>query len=117
VIALEGAQKLHSEFSDGSIVPQKLGLSIAWHNVPFQQGGWAHWESNNNDDAKAYTRLLVPDGRFHIVGDQISPLPGWQEGAMMSAEHVIEQIAGKRPLTAPAILRAPDSRRMTQGRI
>ena len=103
VIALEGAQKLHSEFSDGSIVPQELGLSIAWHNVPFQQGGWAHWESDNNDDAKAYTRLLAPDGRFHIVGDQISPLPGWQEGAMMSAEHVIEQIVGKRPLTAPAI--------------
>lgn len=117
VIALEGAQKLHPEFSDERIVPQELGLSIAWHNVPFQRGGWAHWESDNNDDAKAYTRLLAPDGRFHMVGDQVSPLPGWQEGAIMSAEHVIEQIAGKRPLTAAAILRAPDSRRMTQGRV
>src|SRR5918997_2975223 len=117
VIALEGAQKLHPEFSDERIVPQELGLSIAWQNVPFQQGGWADWESDNNDDAKAYTRLLAPDSRFHMVGDQVSPLPGWQEGAIMSAEHVIEQIAGRRPLTAPAILRAPDSRQMTQGRI
>lgn len=116
VVALEGARKLHPEFGEDRIVPQAMGLSIAWHNVPFQLGGWADWQSDDVDDAKAYTRLLTPDGRFHVVGDQVSPLPGWQEGAMMSAEHVIEQIAGKRPLTASELLRAPDSRRMTQGR-
>ncbi len=115
-MAREGARKLHPEFGDDRIVPQALGLSIAWRNVPFQLGGWADWQSDDAADAKAYTRLLAPDGRFHVVGDQVSPLPGWQEGAMMSAEHVIEQIAGKRPLTPQEIVRAPDSRRMTQGR-
>jgi monoamine oxidase len=116
VVAREGAIKLHPEFGDDRIVPQELGLSIAWQNVPFQRGLGADWKSDDEEDGKAYTRLLAPDGRFHMVGDQVSPLPGWQEGAMMSAQHVIEQIAGMRPLTVPEILRAPDSRRMTQGR-
>jgi monoamine oxidase len=116
VVALEGARKLHPEFGEDRLVPSALGLSVAWHNVPFQLGGWVDWQSDDVDDANAYTRLLAPDGRFHVVGDQVSPLPGWQEGAMMSAEHVIEQIAGKRPLTPQEMLRSPDSRRMTQGR-
>lgn len=38
--------------------------------------------------------MLTPDldGRFFVVGDQVSTLPGWQEGALMSAEHVFRQI-------------------------
>lgn len=113
--AREGAIKLHPEFKDNSIVPMELGLSIAWQNIPYQYGIDAEWSSTNAEDAKAYTRLLAPDGRFHVIGDQVSPLPGWQEGAMMSAEHVMEQISGKRPLTVPAILQAPDARKMREG--
>jgi monoamine oxidase len=65
----------------------------------------------------AYTRLLSPDGHFHIVGDQVSTLPGWQEGAMMSAEHVRAQITQPAAaLKAPVIRRAPNSRRLVQGR-
>ena len=26
------------------------------------------------------SRLLAPDRRFFVVGDQVSQLPGWQEG-------------------------------------
>lgn len=83
--------------------------------MPFQRGGWARWE-DDEDDRKAYAELLSPDGRFYVVGDQVSTLPGWQEGAMMSAEHVVEQIAGIRPLEVPQILRAPETRRLVQGR-
>jgi monoamine oxidase len=115
-VAREGAMKLHPEFGSDRIVPRALGLSIAWQNVPFQSGGWADWDGDEEEDRKAYTRLLAPDGRFHVVGDQVSPLESWQEGAMMSAEHVIEQIAGMRPTSVPEILEAPRSRGMTQDR-
>lgn|GEM_PF-5000321 len=80
------------------------------------------WGSTEADD-KAYARLLAPDHRFYIVGDQVSTLPGWQEGAMMSAEHVISQITRVvRPkllgAAAAAAQRphAPSSRRLVQGR-
>ncbi len=66
--------------------------------------------------AKAYARLLAPDRRFFVVGDQVSQLPGWQEGAMMSAQHVVEQIGGRRLLTVPLIRRAPNTRRLIHGR-
>ena len=35
---------------------------------------------------------------------------------MMSAEHVVEQIAGLRALTVPQMRHAPNTRRLVQGR-
>ncbi len=113
--AREQAAMLHPEFNDRAIVPEEKGLSIAWHNIPYQRGGWANWKAESADHADGYERLLAPDRRFHIVGDQVSTLPGWQEGAMMSAEHVVEQIAGIRPMTVPDIKRAPSTRKMILG--
>lgn len=113
--AREQASRLHGEFNDRAIVPEEKGMSIAWQNIPYQRGGWANWKSESADHADAYERLLAPDRRFHIVGDQVSTLPGWQEGAMMSAEHVVEQIGGIRPMTVPDIKRAPSTRKMIFG--
>lgn len=113
-VSRQGAIRLHEEFASDETVPERLGLSIAWQNVPFQKGGWAEW-TDTPEDRAAYARLLAPDGRFHVVGDQVSTLPGWQEGAMMSAEHVVEQIAGIRPLTVPQIDQAPETRRLVEG--
>ncbi len=114
--ARRGAIRLHPVFQDDAVVPQRLGLSIAWQNVPFQHGGWVDWGPDPADD-QAYARLLSPEGQFYIVGDQVSTLPGWQEGAMMSAHHVLDQIAGVAPklLRAP-VAHAPNSRRLVQGR-
>jgi monoamine oxidase len=116
----QGAIRLHPEFQDDHLVPQALGLSIAWQNVPFQHGGWVDWGSGEADD-KAYARLLAPEGRFYIVGDQVSTLPGWQEGAMMSAEHVLSQITAPKAklfgaAAAHGAVHAPSSRRLVQGR-
>ena len=114
--ARKGAVKLHPEFADMQLVPSDKAISIAWQNIPNEGGGWANWNPNNDDHTKAYTRLLAPDRRFYVVGDQVSQLPGWQEGAMMSAQHVVEQIARPKLLTAPRVLRAPNTRRLIHGR-
>jgi len=114
-LAKEGGALLHPEFADESIVPTELGLSIAWQNVPYQRGGWAYWK-DDEPHRTAYRRLLAPDRRFHVIGDQVSPLDGWQEGAMMSAEHVVNQVAGLTPRTEATVVHAPDSRGLTQGR-
>jgi monoamine oxidase len=114
--ARQGAIKFHPEFADTRLVPSDKAISIAWQNIPNEGGGWANWDPNSTAHAKAYARLLAPDRRFFVVGDQVSQLPGWQEGAMMSAQHVVEQIAGRRMLTVPQIRRAPNTRRLIQGR-
>lgn len=114
--ARQGGIKLHPEFADTRLVPSDKAISIAWQNIPSEGGGWADWKPGSEADAKAYSRLLAPDRRFYVVGDQVSQLPGWQEGAMMSAQHVVEQIGGRRLKTVPLIKRAPNTRRLVQGR-
>jgi len=114
--ARQGALKFHPEFADTRMVPSDKAISIAWQNIPNEGGGWANWDPNSAADAKAYSRLLAPDRRFFVVGDQVSQLPGWQEGAMMSAQHVVEQIGGRRLLTVPQIRHAPNTRRLIHGR-
>ncbi len=114
-LARAGAVRLHNQFGSEAIVPTDKGLSIAWKQVPFQRGGWADWDSSSQEEKEAYERLLAPDGDFYVVGDQVSPLPGWQEGAVMSANHVTEQISGFRSKQAPKVSSAPDSRGMTEG--
>ena len=113
-IAAEGAKRLHPDFD--RYVPRKLGLSIAWHNIPFQEGGWANWD---DVDAVHYSTLLDPDKRFWVTGDQVSYLPGWQEGAMLSAQHAIRSIAIPQTAAlkrARGPMPAPSTRAVTQGR-
>ena len=122
-VARRGGAKFHTQFNDNRVVPAELGLSIAWKNVPYQLGGWANWDPTNQTHKTAYRRLLRPDGRFYVVGDQASTLPGWQEGAMMSAEHVIRQLvpqaspalAAPTPV-APESIPVPNTRRVVRGR-
>ena len=100
-LARAGGALVHPEFGDDAIIPQAKGLSIAWQNVPHIQGAWADWRPDQDGHRDAYNRLLRPFGdRFFVVGDQVSSLPGWMEGAMMSAEHVVELI--RNPSTQQA---------------
>lgn len=116
--ARAGGRRLHPEIGDESVVPSSKGLSIAWHRVPFQLGGWASW-SDVAADREAYGRLLAPDRRFHMIGDQVSPLPAWQEGAVMSAEYVCSQLAfaeaAYTEAGVPEVHRAPDSQALAEG--
>ena len=129
--AKELGAKLHPEFKDNSVVPTEMGISVAWQNVPYLGGGWPSWineEAHSAHDVH-YRRLLLPapypasgakgptpPGAFFVVGDQASTLPGWQEGAMMSAEHVVGLLTGAiHPDTIPEQVDAPDSRMVTQG--
>jgi monoamine oxidase len=57
----------------------------------FNRGAWCEW----GEEAKrnAYPVLLEPDGPFLFAGEHVSNLPGWQEGAMLSAYKAIEAIS------------------------
>jgi len=113
-VAKEGGARIHDEFKRDAIVPTKLGLSVAWQHVPYAGGAWPSWGDDVHDE-KDYRRLLLPDRRFYVVGDQASTLPGWQEGAMMSAEHVVELITGLKPHFVPENIEVPNTVKVTQG--
>jgi monoamine oxidase len=116
-LARQGGTEIHPELSDHTLVPDDKGITIAWHKVPYQLGGWAAWDPANPAHLRAYKQILQPEGidAFLVTGDQASPLPGWQEGAMMSAHYVIQKIMGVMPLAAPEEVAVPDSVALTQG--
>ena len=89
------------------------GITIAWQNMRFQKGGWAQWQ-NVDQGTQVYNQLLPGDNDFYIIGDQLSVLAGWQEGAVVSALHAIQQMADPS-YEAPPILAAPDSRLLVEG--
>lgn len=64
-------------------------VAIAWQRMPHSQGGWATW---NADNAPFFDRLREPQGHVYLAGDHVSHLPGWQEGAVLSAHHAVARI-------------------------
>ena len=79
--AMAEGERIHPGYSS----ELESGISRAWAKVPFQKGGWP--ESGGATEA-----LARPDDAIHVCGDQITALPGWQEGAVLAAHAVVNAI-------------------------
>lgn len=122
-LARQGARQFGRRFGNGL----ECGLAIAWQNMPYIKGGWAYWQSVGNDaDAARHFNALsqgtgihdakgkLSDPLFFVVGDQLSSLPGWQEGAIAAALNALTRMA--RPdLEIPYLDRLPDTRLLVEG--
>jgi monoamine oxidase len=128
--AREGAAELHGkEFAE----QLKSGITIAWQNMPLLGGGWSNWknlkplpnEKNGLSEAEiARIMNLVREGsnKLHMLGDQVSFIPGWKEGAVAAAYEAVGHILDKvepslyeykiRPVTQTTI---PDTAALVYG--
>ena len=64
----------------------ETGVSRSWLKTPFQKGGWP------KSRHKSPEALQRPDGAIYFAGDQVTGLPGWQEGAALAAHAVVNAI-------------------------
>jgi monoamine oxidase len=64
---------------------------VSWPSIPYSLGSFAnnHLESSQ----PAYNQLHQPEGNIFFAGDYASRITGWQEGAALSAHHVVAEIA------------------------
>ncbi len=85
-LSLKGAELLHPGI--GKVLQHPI--SIVWHRQRLAAGVWPKWKHGFADPA--FKSLLKAEGRTFLAGDQISELPGWQEGAAMSAQRVVGKI-------------------------
>ncbi|HKH32585.1 MAG TPA: hypothetical protein VKA80_00240, partial [Beijerinckiaceae bacterium] len=60
------------------------------NNMEFERFAWAD-ETDPAFRAKAEL-LSMPQGRFHMAGDQLTFWSGWQEGALISAFAAVKSI-------------------------
>ena len=70
----------------GYAAEMENGVSRSWLNAPFQKGGWP------DDGHESPEALQKPDGPIHFAGDQVTALPGWQEGAILGAHMAVSAI-------------------------
>lgn len=113
--AREGARQVGGDaFADGLA----NGITIAWQNMPFQRGGWAQWEKVTPGDTarsmSTYNTILEGDRDFFVVGDQASKLPGWKEGAVASALHIVQQLTDPT-YEVPEAESVPNSQALAEG--
>ncbi|MGO9450164.1 MAG: flavin monoamine oxidase family protein [Candidatus Binataceae bacterium] len=87
-MARNAVDKLHP----GHGVDLSAPVAVDWSKVPYSLGPWVHW-GDSSSEADAYRLLNQPDGRVYFSGAHLSQLPGWQEGAVLSAHRTMELIA------------------------
>lgn len=110
--ARAGGALIHPEVADPDLVPERHGVSVAWHRVPYQAGGWCDWDPSASGHAEAFATLQGSCGRLVVIGDQVSAWPGWQEGCLASVERAAAIVAGQEPR---GVAEVPDARWLTQG--
>ena len=140
-LARAGAKELHGgEFSK----QLKHGLTIAWQNIKTQRGGWVDWtqiDDQTKKDGLSYEEILQirktanlthhpkhksaewcfnelqeGDDGFFIVGDQMSSLPGWQEGAVASAFVAFGLSVKMKGYKATKLRQVPFTAQLVEGR-
>ena len=90
--AMTPAERLRAAAAEGERIhpgysaEMESGVSLAWLNAPFQKGGWPRSRH------KSPEALQRPDGAIHFAGDQVTGLPGWQEGAVLGAHLAVNAI-------------------------
>lgn len=82
--AVEYGSRIHPQYSEEF----DNGVSVTWHKVPWVLGCYGIWKDREADYEIAATR----DNRIVLAGEHISYLPGWQEGAILSALDAIQRL-------------------------
>jgi monoamine oxidase len=72
---------------------------VNWSKIPFNLGPWPAWGGRGGQeghlDDPAYRLLNEPHGRVYFSGAHLSQMPGWQEGAVLSAQRTLGLIASR----------------------
>jgi monoamine oxidase len=89
------AQQAASRRSIDRLHPGQSGklshpVSVAWHKLPYSEGGWADW---HEPMGPAYETLIAPQGPCYFAGEHLSHLPGWMEGSVQSALRAVDEMA------------------------
>ena len=80
-------------------------LYIGWKMIPWNEGAWidsygpglrgGRGRPNAKGPNDGYDVLLEADGPVYFVGDHVSHLVGWQEGAALSSLRAVQRISDR----------------------
>lgn len=100
---IEAARRTIEMVHPGASSQLGAGVNVTWSQVPFSLGPWVkEWSSDpdfGGNDPADYTLLNQPDGRVYFATANLSQMPGWQEGAVLSAHRVVGMIGERAVAT------------------
>jgi monoamine oxidase len=75
-------------------------IYVGWHRIPYNEGSWIATYGSNEISypgplGAGYETLIAPDGPIYFVGDHVSHILGWQEGAALSALRAVQLISDR----------------------
>jgi monoamine oxidase len=75
-------------------------LYVGWHRVPYNEGSWIASYGPGEVSypgplGAGYETLTAPDGPIYFVGDHVSHILGWQEGAALSSLRAVQLISDR----------------------
>jgi monoamine oxidase len=76
-------------------------IYVGWHRVPYNEGSWiesygpSESATNETQLGAGYATLIQPDGPIYFVGDHVSHVLGWQEGAALSALRAVQMVSDR----------------------
>lgn len=93
-IAREELRRQLSEMHDFQVPEPKNAVFIDWSRPPYG-GGWHAWLPGwQSWRVMATLRQPDPDRKFHICGESVCAHQGWVEGALSSAEMMLQEQFG-----------------------
>lgn len=85
-VALRDGEEIHPAYRTA----YENGFSVAWNLVPHSLGCFATYTSTMRKTI--YPQLRQTDGYIYLVGEHMSYLNGWLEGAVLSAWQTVEEV-------------------------
>jgi monoamine oxidase len=81
-------------------------IYVGWKHVPWNEGAWVEmygpgdsadpgFAAQQDPLGPGYKTLIQPDGPIYFVGDHVSHILGWQEGAALSSIRAVQLISDK----------------------
>ena len=75
-------------------------IYVGWHRIPYNEGSWIAAYGPNEISypgplGAGYETLIAPDGPIYFVGDHVSHILGWQEGAALSALRAVQLLSDR----------------------
>ncbi len=86
-LALEHGSKIHPQMRDEYI----SGFSVAWHLEPYSLGAWPNYYDQGLRD-RVMPVIQEPEGRVYLVGEHLSYVNSWIEGAHHGAWMMVEKL-------------------------
>lgn len=78
-LALEYGSRIHPQMREEFM----SAFSVAWHLEPYSLGAWPSYTDRTRD--QYFPKLQEPDGRIYLVGEYLSHVNAWIEGAVQAA--------------------------------